>query len=346
MSKKLRIGISFDHPDEYPNVDGPDDRFAEFEPETTILAMEGAIAYLGCESIRIGGPLKLFQNRPDVDLIWNISEGYGSRNREAWVPVLSELYGIPCLGSDALSQSMSLDKVQTKIIVRSAGIPTSNWFIISSEDQINETHLRQRITEVFGDTPWPLFVKPRYEGTGKGITKSSVCHSIAQVVKEVVRQIKLYSQDIMIEQFLSGAEYTVAMSGHPLKPHPVLERGLDAETGIGMHIIDALHARSSTPAAEQHSADYTLSHQLSFELEAQLRTWALKLCQEMQIKDYARLDFKLDSLGNPYFLEINPLPTFAVDNTFAILAELESKPYEEFLGEILRSALHRIGVMD
>jgi len=345
MSKKLRIGISFDHPNEYPNVDGPDDRFAEFEPESTILAMEGAIEYLGYESIRIGGPLKLFQNRPDVDVIWNISEGYGTRNREAWVPVLCELYGIPCIGSDALSQSVSLDKVQTKIVARGAGIPTSNWLVISSENQINETHLWQRIIEVFGDTPWPLFVKPRYEGTGKGISKSSVCYTIAQLLKEVTRQQKLYSQDILLEQFLPDSEYTVAMSGHPLKPHPVLERGLDAETGIGMHIIDALNARSSTPAEEQHTTDYTLSHQLSFELEAQLRTWAMKLCHDMQIKDYARLDFKLDSLGNPYFLEVNPLPTFAVDNTYAILAELESKPYEEFLGEILRSALHRVGVI-
>lgn len=344
MSNKLRIGISFDHPDEYPNSTGPEDRFAEFEPESTILAMEGAIKYLGFESYRIGGPVKLIQKRPDVDVVWNISEGYGTRNREAWVPVLCELYEIPCLGSDALTQSLSLDKVQTKIIAQSVRIPTSNWLRISTDDEINESLLWQRINEVFVDVPYPFFVKPRFEGTGKGITKASVCHTIGQLVNEVKRQQRLYKQDILIEQFLPGAEYTVAVSGHPLKAHPVLERGVDSETGIGIHIIDALRARSSTPAAEQHS-DYSLSHQLSFELEAQLRTWALKLCHEMQIRDYARLDFKLDSNGNPYFLEVNPLPTFATDNTFAILAELESRPYDEFLGEILRSALHRIGAL-
>lgn len=345
MSNKLRIGISFDHPEEYPDIIGPEDRFAEFEPESTISAMEGAIKYLGYESFRIGGPFKLINGRPSVDVVWNISEGYGTRNREAWVPVLCELYDIPCLGSDALTQSLSLDKVQTKIVARSAGIPTSNWLIISTDDLINETLLWQQVTDVFGDTPWPLFVKPRYEGTGKGITASSVCHNVGHLLNEVNQQRKLYTQDVMVEQFLSGAEYTVAVSGHPLKAHPVLERGLDAETQIGMHIIDALRTRSSTPAAEQHS-DYTLSHQLSFELEAQLRTWALKLCHVMQIKDYARLDFKLDNLGSPYFLEVNPLPTFAIDNTFAILAELESKPYEEFLGEILRAALRRVGVIE
>jgi len=342
MSKKLQIGISFDHPDEYPEVDGPEDRFAEFEPESTILAMQEAIRHIGCEPVRLGGPRKLLQSRPDVDVIWNISEGYGTRNREAWVPILCELYGIPCLGSDALTQSMSLDKIQTKICARNAGVPTPNWLLISNENPINDSLLWQQVSDRFGDAPWPLFVKPRYEGTGKGITESSVCNSITQLFKEVTRQQKLYSQDSLIEQFLPGAEYTVAVSGHPLKAHPVLERGLDVNTGIGMHVIDALRARSSNPAAEHHT-NYTLSHQLSFELEAKLRTWSLKLCNEMQIRDYARLDFKLDSLGNPYFLEVNPLPTFAIDNTFAILAELDSIPYDEFLGEILRAALERSG---
>lgn len=343
MNKKLCVGISFDSPNEYPGVEGPEDRFAEFEPESTISAMEDAVRYINADPVRLFGPRNLLSGRPDVDVIWNISEGYGSRNREAWVPVLCELYGIPCIGSDALSQSISQDKVLTKKFARDAKIPTSDWLLVSYPSPLPDTSLRQSISNTFGDTPWPLFVKPRYEGTGKGITESSICTSFNQLQREISRQGELYTQDLIIERFLPGAEYTVAVSGTPLRAHPVLERGLDAATGIGMHIIDALRARSSTPAAEPLSG-YTLSNQLSIELEARLRTWSLKLCQNMQILDYARLDFKLDSNGNPFFLEINPLPTFAIDNTFAILAELESRPYNEFLGEILRSALNRIGL--
>jgi D-alanine-D-alanine ligase len=345
MIKPLRIGISFDHPDEYHDVDGPVDRFAEFEPESTIQAMEEAIKFIGCQPMRLGGPNTLILGRPEVDVVWNISEGYGTRNREAWVPVLCEMYGVPCLGSDALTQSLSLDKVQTKKFAKDAGVPTPTWLVISTADPINDSLLGQRIRKTFGDAPWPLFVKPRYEGTGKGITESSVCASITELMSEVARQHLLYKQDVLIEQFMSGAEYTVAVSGSPLKAHPVLERGLDAETGIGMHIIDAIRARSSTSAAN-HNYTYTLSHQLSIELEARLRTWSLKLCQEMQILDYARLDFKLDGTGNPHFLEVNPLPTFAIDNTFAILAELESVPYNEFLGQILKAAITRLGLLD
>ena len=63
----------------------------------------------------------------------------------------------------------------------------------------------------------------------------------------------------------------------------------------------------------------------------------------MSVLDFARLDFKMDLNGQVHFLEINTLPTFAVDNNFAILAELQGVSYESFLGEILRSAIQRVG---
>jgi len=340
MKKTVHIGICYDHPDEYPEVQGPADRFAEFEPDSTIQVMEDAIRYVGHRPIRLGGPRALVQNRPDVDVIWNIAEGLGTRNREAWVPILCELYRIPCLGSDAFTLSQSLDKVTTKQIARQSEIPTSDWLVITYGSPIDETILENAVKKHLGVEPWPVFVKPRYEGTGKGITPSSVCRTINELLLEIARQSALYVQDLIVEPFLSGPEYTVAVSGTPLKAHPVLERGLDAETHIGMHIIEAYRARTATQPIDLHAA-YTLSHQLSFELEARLRTWSLRLCSEMQILDYARLDFKLNHLGNPYFLEVNPLPTFATDNTFAILAELNDQSYTSFLGEILRGALQR-----
>jgi len=89
--------------------------------------------------------------------------------------------------------------------------------------------------------------------------------------------------------------------------------------------------------------DYELSHSLHSEMEETINQFSQILCDELEIKDFARLDFKCDENGIPNFLEINPLPTFAIDNTFAVLAELESKTYIKFLAEILESSLKRIG---
>lgn len=322
----MRIGICFDRTQEYPHCDGPHDRFAEFEPESTIAAMEEAVRQCGHIPVRLGGPRTLLLGRPEVDVVWNIAEGYGSRNREAWVPVLCELYQIPCLGSDALTLSWSLDKSATKQTVRHAGIPTADWCVLRH---------RQPLPALL--PPFPLFLKPRYEGTAKGISERNIVADLGTLRAESVRLHALYQQDLIAETFLPGTEFTVALSGCPLLAHPVLERGLDAHTRIGFHVMEALRQGEHT---------YVLHNALTPDLEMQLQTWSVQLSEAMHVLDYARLDFKCDAAGNPFFLEINPLPTFATDNTFAILAELAGTPYPEFLAGILQNALNRVNRSD
>jgi len=321
----LHIGIVYDKIEEYNSVPKTSaDQFAEFEPDSTILAMQEAIEYLGHKAVKIGGPLILSQKRPSVDVIWNIGEGFGTRNREAWAPVLCELYGIPCLGSDALSLSISLDKHLTKKIAAQLGIPTAKWKVASlSTRAIPEIDF------------YPVLLKPRYEGTAKGITLNSIVKNKVELELELNRQWEMYKQDILIEKLLIGAEYTTAMLGFPLKPHNALERGIDPVSRIGIHALEQKGMLVD---------DYELSHSLHSEMEERINKYSQILCDELEIKDFARLDFKCDENGIPNFLEINPLPTFAIDNTFAVLAELESKLYIEFLGEVLESSLKRLSL--
>jgi D-alanine-D-alanine ligase len=114
--------------------------------------------------------------------------------------------------------------------------------------------------------------------------------------------------------------------GQPLKAYPVLERGLDAATKLGSHVV-------------KDGGEVLVSESLTPELEATLHDWSLRLCDELGVRHFARLDFKCDEAGHPFFLEVNPLPTFAVDQTFAILAELEGVEFGEWLGERLREMI-------
>ena len=124
----LHIGIVFETFDTYPaGPEDPIDHAAEYEPLSTVEALEAAISVLGHVPVRLGGPLDLLGALgrgavPRVDAALNIAEGRGSRNREAWAPVLLELAGIPTLGSDALSLSTSLDKAWTHTRVAAAGV--------------------------------------------------------------------------------------------------------------------------------------------------------------------------------------------------------------------------------
>jgi len=323
----MRIGILYDREEEYSDVDGAADRFAEFEPESTIEVMEAAIRHAGHEPVRLGGPLSILKKKPDVDLVWNISEGYGTRNREAWGPALLEMYGIPFLGSDALTLSVSLDKRLTKIVAASIGLSVVGFpFSVDPRQRVDAiAPYRQPKTD-----NRKHFVKPRYEGTAKGLSAASIVETEDELNAAVARIHEVYEQDAIVEPFLAGPEFTVAVLGQPLKAYPVLERGLDAATKLGSHVV-------------KDGGEVLVSGSLTPELEATLHEWSLRLCDELGVRHFARLDFKCDEAGNPFFLEINPLPTFAVDQTFAILAELEGVEFGEWLGDRLGEVLNPPG---
>ncbi len=331
---RRRIGLVYDLLGSAPTHAGaPPDADVEYEPLCTVELLEAAVRVAGHEPLRLGSPRELLAaigqgKLPRLDAAWNIAEGYGSRNREAWAPVLLEMAQIPALGSDALTLSLSLDKAWTLDVVAAAGVPTSAHVCAAGAAQLDALAL---------PGPFPLFVKPRWEGTAKGIARSSKATNAAELAREVERIARTYQQPALIEPFLPGAEYTVTLIGNtPPRALPVLQRALEAETGIGLHALERVAAAGA------------LSHQLpgalTPALEAELQAHALAAFRALACRDFARADFRLDAAGTPRFLEINPLPTFARDGSFGILAELEGRPAEHLLAEVLTLALERLGL--
>lgn len=331
MGSRLRIGLVYDLLGSAPA--GPPDADAEYEPIETVEALEGAIRLGGHEPVRIGSPRELLAalgrgTLPKLDCAWNIAEGWGTRNREAWAPVLLEMAGIPALGSDALTLSSSLDKAWALDLVAAAGVPVAGHACAESSDALADLAL---------PGPFPLFVKPRWEGTAKGITPGSRVEDAAALAREVARVVRDYRQPALIEPFLPGAEYTVTLIGFaPPRALPVLQRALEAKTGIGLHALE----RHAPRAGFAH----VLPGALTPALEAELGALALRAFRALACRDFARVDFRLDAAGRPFFLELNPLPTFARDGSFAILAELMGRTLEDLLAELLALGLARLGL--
>ena len=318
----MRVGLVYDRFGDTPPPPGaPPDWDAEYEPEETIAALEDALRRLGHQPVRLGSARALLDRMHegllDIDAALTIAESYGSRNREAHAPILLELAGIPCIGSDALALSVSLDKHLTKVVARDAGLSTPDWQGIAAPGAV--------------ELACPVFVKPRYEGTAKGIAPSSRCDNARALGTEIDRQLDLYHQDLIVEAFVEGAEFTVGVigTGADAEALPVLQRAVERETGIGLHALtdDAL--------------DYDLPGALTPELEAALQRDAITIHRALDCRDFSRSDFRVDAVGQVWFLEINPLPTFAPDGTFAILAELAGETYDAFLSRILGAALRR-----
>ena len=331
----LAVGLVFDLLGSHPRRPGdPPDADVEYEPEETVRVLESALHRLGHEPVRIGNPHALLSaigkgELPVLDVALTIAEGRGSRNREAWAPVLLEMAGVPALGSDALTLSTSLDKAWASTRVAAAGVPVPNPRVVGSGADARKLKF---------SNGFPLFVKPRWEGTAKGIAPTSRVESRDALAVEVDRIVGLYGQPALVETFLPGAEYTVTLLGNsPPRALPALQRALDASTGIGIHAVE----RHPPPPGGWRPR---LPGELDVALEAELARLAIRAYEALACLDFARVDFRLDAAGRPHFLEINPLPTFAPDGSFGILAELADRPLDDLLAEVLASGLRRLGL--
>jgi len=331
----LRFGLVYDLLGTYPHRPGdPADVDAEYEPEETVCALEAAVRRLGHEPVRLGSPHALLASLgkgelPALDVAMTIAEGFGSRNREAWAPALLEMAGVRCLGSDGLSLSAALDKAWAAQRVAAAGVPVPEQLVLARVEDLENAAL---------PAPFPLFVKPRWEGTAKGIGPGSRVEDRAALAREVARIVARYAQPALVERFVGGPEFTLTVVGHaPPRALPALQRALEERTRIGVH---ALERHPAPPGGWRHC----LPGRLDAGLEAELARLAVLAFDALECLDWARADFRLDASGTPRFLELNPLPTFHPDGSFGILAELEGRPLEALLAELLAAGLRRLGL--
>jgi D-alanine-D-alanine ligase len=214
--KKLRVGFTYDAKADYTLQPGDKpDKFAEFDSEKTLSEIAGAIASAGHEVVRIGHVRNLndrLVKGERWDIVFNIAEGLEGRNRESQVPMLLELYGIPYTGSDALTLGVALDKAVAKMVISHHGLATPKFLEVSSMDDLKNFNLR-----------FPVFVKPSEEGTSKGIEAAAICRDFESMKKRAQHVLDTYCQPALVEEFVSGQEFTVAVIGNeePLVLPPV-----------------------------------------------------------------------------------------------------------------------------
>src|ERR1700746_4057172 len=157
----MRIGLTYNQKPEPASSDDPDstnDAYAEWDDPSTIAAVEQALGLFG-SVIRLEADQYLPQNlalaRPD--LVFNMAEGLHGQSREALVPAICEYLNVPCTGSDPLTLALSLHKGRTKETLAYRGVPTAPFLCVDSLADLERMAL-----------PFPVFVKPVAEGSGKG----------------------------------------------------------------------------------------------------------------------------------------------------------------------------------
>jgi len=325
------VGLTYDLKTDYEFKEGdPPDANAEFDHPSTIDVISRAIEANGVNVERIGNAASLLEkiNNLDVDIVFNISEGISGRNRESQVPILLEMAGIPFVGSDALTLGLTLDKIMAKKIFMAEKIPTPRFLEIKSCDGlVNTDHLK-----------FPLIVKPRFEGSSKGLSEDSRVENKDELIKQAEYIINTYRQPALVEEFISGQEFTVAIVGNdePLLL-PIVQIKIDGRLKLNNKFYT--FARITSDRLE-----YICPARISADLSKKIYDIALKAYNAVECRDFGRVDFRVDQEGNPYVLEINPLPSLSTEDVFPLVAKEIGISYEELIGRILNSALKRYGL--
>jgi len=325
------IGLTYDLRSDYLAEGFTEEQVAEFDMDVTVDALEAALRSLGYNTDRIGHARALcgrLVGGDRWDLVFNIAEGVNGRCREAQVPALLELYGIPYTCSDPLVCAATLDKAVAKRLVQAAGLNTPRFCVIGSQAELEADSLPLKL---------PVFAKPIAEGTGKGIDAASRIEDIATLRAACRQLLARYGQPVLIEEYLPGREFTTAIVG----------------TGAAARVIGTMEIRikDGAPAADY---SYVIKEQCDQfvdylpapdePLRADVDRLALAAYRALECRDVGRVDIRCDCDGRPAFIEINPLPGIHPHHSdLPMIAAQQGIGYVELIGAIVGSAFQRAG---
>ncbi len=326
--KKLRIGFAYNEKRIIPQSNPLTDIEAEYDAPKTLDAIRAAIASYGHEVVDLEAtnefPAKLISS--NVDIVFNIAEGLKGRYRESQVPALLDLMGIEYTGSDASTMALTLDKGLAKRIVREAGVKTPNFFLfVTGKEPLPK------------DFRFPVVVKPVAEGSSKGVESKSVVHNEKDLREETIAIIARYKQGALVEEYLSGREFTVAVIGEK-RPQvlPPMEIVFTKDAGE-FPIYSYLHKLDYN-----NEVKYEVPAKIDEKLKNQLEQNARKIFNILDCRDIARIDFRLDSEGKVNFIECNPLPGLTPGwSDLCLISESTGMSYRDLIGEIIAPAIKR-----
>lgn len=326
----LRIGMTYNSKTEYVlKPEDPPDMNAEFDHDDTINVIEQALISNGHEVIRIGNAQQLLErtSKLDVDIVFNFAEGYFGRNRESQVPILLEMMQVPYVGADGLTLGLTLDKVLTKKVLLAEGIPTPRYFEITDVSSLDSIDLK-----------FPLIVKLRCEGSSKGLSDRSLVDTLDALKRQVNWLLETYKQSsVFVEEFIEGSEFTVAIIGNEkLQVYPVIQIQLDGQMDLGRKFFTFSYLR--------RGSDYICPAPIPEALRKRMQDLAVQTYRAVDCRDFGRVDFRVDAAGNPYVLEINPLPSLSIEDVFNFIAKNEGVPYAQIINRVLEASVQRCGL--
>ena len=322
----MRIGVTYDLRADYLAMGYGEEETAEFDAPETIEAIVAALAARGHRPVRIGGVRNLTEalaRGERFDAVFNICEGLKGLAREAQVPALLDAYDIPYVFSDPLTLAVSLDKGMAKRVVRDQGVPTPDFAVIESVEDIG------RIVE-----PFPLFLKPISEGSGKGVDVDSKVSDRPSLERVATALLERYRQPVLAEVFLPGREFTVGITGTGAEAEVL---GVTEICRTEKFIGDGYGYRN-----KEYWEDKVVIRLCEDEAGEAAAQVALAGWRALRCRDGGRVDIRNDGDGKPNFIEVNPLAGLRPDySDLCFISNFKKLTYQDLIDRIMASFFKR-----
>lgn len=269
-------------------------------------------------------------NRYAPDVIFNFVESVeGVSSFESYIAGLYELLLVPYTGNKPQTLSNCLDKSKTKEILGSSGILIPGYQVFSSGKGIT------------GDTfilNFPVITKLLNEDASIGISENSVTNNLTDLIKQVEFLTSTYNQNVLVEEYIDGREFNVAVLGDSTLPISEIDfSGLPSGlpkivTYEGKWIADSIYYKHTNPSCPA---------KINKVLKNKIEKTALAAYKNLQCRDYARVDIRLNRDNTPYVIEVNPNPDISTDSGFFRAASAAGMDYKELLNRIANFAIKR-----
>jgi len=317
----------------------PPDLLAECDSDETIEAVQQALEryhqVIPIEADELAY-VRLLEEKPD--LVFNIAERLYGPNRESHIPTICEILNIPYTGSDPLTLGLCLDKARAKEVMAYHRIATPAFRVIDKENDLPP------------NLSYPSIVKPLYEGSSKGIKNDSVVFNRKELKKKVSEIIELYQQPAIVEKFLTGREFTVGVLGNypELEILPIVE--IDhSQLPSGARPVYSYEAKWLWDTPDKPLDIFRCPAEIPSDLQQKIEQVIVKTCRLFRLRDWARIDVRLDEKGEPNIIEINPLPGILPnpeDNScLPKAARAAGYSYEQLINRVVFEASKRYGLL-
>ena len=246
----------------------------------------------------------------DVDHVFIALHGRGGE--DGCVQGALQYMGIPYTGSDVLGSALSMDKIRSKQVFQAQGLPTAPYAIVERNDY-KEAQAEQ-ILNTLGDM---VMVKPANEGSSIGMAKAQTADELHQALTAAFE----YDDEILVEAWINGPEYTVAILGNEALP------AIHMETPREFYDYEAKYQSTTT--------QYHCPAGLNDEDESALRALALKAFKATGAKGWGRVDVMRNNENQWQLLEVNTVPGMTETSLVPKSAKVHGINFSELVTKIV-----------